>query len=123
MRSYEKLNCKRTKLSFDYSTKGRAPCGSSVLASFGIKNQPLGSTYTYDVLLKLRSAGYYYRTVIRDGDPTISLYQFMKSHKTGSYVLHCRGHLMSLINGRLTDTALYGGNKRQILEAFKLVKR
>ncbi len=111
---------KRTKMSEEYAAKGRAPCGAATLAALGVKGHPMGFTLTSVVLSKLNRENQVRQIFHQTTVGRYTLNQFIKRHRRGRYVLRVRDHLMALVNGKLTDTMLYSGGKRQILDAWEV---
>jgi hypothetical protein len=105
----------------DLSSRGLW-CGEATLESFGITRRGRQQTCWAGVTSALRASGYHLdRNVFYDEHPP-SLSRFIAERPEGDYVLFTADHIMSLRNGRLTDTDLKMGGLRRVRMAYRITR-
>jgi hypothetical protein len=100
-------------------------CGEATLESFGITVRGLRETCWAAVATQLQHDGWQLDWEIapwagenNEGHPTLS--RFIADRPEGDYLIFTADHIMSLRDGKLTDTDLASGGRRRVIMAYRV---
>ena len=97
-------------------------CGEATLESFGITRRGRQATCWAAVTSTLKASGYTLERVVAPWDASPSLGKFIVGHPEGDYLIGTADHIMSLRDGKLTDTDLERAGKRRVREVYRVTK-
>lgn len=96
-------------------------CGEATLESYGVTVRGLQATFWAAVTTELRDAGYKLtREVAPWAEHPPTLARFITEHPAGDWLIGTSNHIMSLRDGKLTDTDLNAGGRRPVREAYEV---
>jgi hypothetical protein len=99
-------------------------CGEAVLESFGTPQpqEAFLARFGAGVASCLQADGYTVERAEVPWRPKITLGRFITEHPTGDWVIGTSGHVMSLRDGKLTDTDERGTGRRRVELAYQVTR-
>jgi hypothetical protein len=96
-------------------------CGEAALESFGVTVRgPRRLTCWGAAASRLQRAGCELARETAPWDARVTLAAFIAAHPDGDWLIGTHDHVMSLRDGRLTDTDLGGSGRRMVREAYRV---